>query len=342
VSSIESTTAAAFGRLGVADVEFNRPPKPEIGDFSTPAALKLARTLQRKPLVIAEELAERLRGAHLPHIGEITVTPPGFINFRIAARSYAGSVINAVLADGEEFGRAAPTTRKVLIEHTNVNPNKSMHIGHVRNAMIGDAVVRMLRSAGRIVEACNYIDDTGVQVVDVVTAMLYLHEPRYAGGDDFAPIWAKAETGQSFDYYCWDLYSEVQSVLVEDRALRARRDEIMHQVEAGGNPVARFAKELATRIVQCHLRTMERLQVFYNLLNWESDILERGFWNAVFERLKASGAIVYEPLSTRRRARTPGAGSCRSGAWWRRRKGSRARTRSWSAATERLPTPART
>jgi arginyl-tRNA synthetase len=175
-----------------------------------------------------------------------------------------------------------------------VNPNKAMHIGHVRNAMIGDAVVRMLTAAGHTVEACNYIDDTGVQVVDVVTAMLYLHEPAYAGGDHFAPIWAKAETGQSFDYYCWDLYSEVQGAYEIHPELKARRDEVMHQIEAGGNPVARFAKQFATKIVHCHLKTMERLQVFYELLNWESDILERGFWNAAFERLKASGAIVYE------------------------------------------------
>ena len=168
--SIEATAAAAFAHLGVPDVEFNRPPKPEIGDFSTAAALKLARSLQRKPLEIAEELAQRLRAERLPYIGEISVTPPGFINFRIAVRSYAGAVIGAILGEREVFGRGAAIGRKVLIEHTNVNPNKAMHIGHVRNAMIGDAVVRMLRAAGRTVEACNYIDDTGVQVVDVVTA----------------------------------------------------------------------------------------------------------------------------------------------------------------------------
>ncbi|MGI8972494.1 MAG: arginine--tRNA ligase, partial [Dehalococcoidia bacterium] len=274
--------------------EFNRPPKPEIGDFSTAAALKLAKAQRRKPLEIAGELAERLRAEHLPHIGEITVTPPGFINFRIAAKSYAGAVIGAALGEREAFGRAAPAGKKVLIEHTNVNPNKAMHIGHVRNAMIGDAVARMLGAAGRDVEACNYIDDTGVQVVDVVTALLYLREPRYAGGDDFSPIWAKAETGQTFDYFCWDLYSEVQGAFDADAALKARRDEVMHQIEAGGNPIAGFAKELASRIVRCHLKTMERLLVFYDLLNWESDILERGFWDAAFERLKVSGAIVHE------------------------------------------------
>jgi arginyl-tRNA synthetase len=294
VPSIESTASAALGRLGVPDAEFNRPPKPEIGDFSTPVALKLAKAQKRKPLEIAEELAAKLREERLPHLREITVTPPGFINFRIEPQSYAGAVIDAVLREREEYGRGAPTGQKVLIEHTNVNPNKAMHIGHVRNAMIGDAVVRMLRAAGRTVEACNYIDDTGVQVVDVVTGILCLHEPRYAGGDDFAPIWAKAETGQSFDYYCWDLYTEVQGAFDADPALKAKRDEVMHAIEAGGNPIARFAKELATRIVNCHLSTMERLQVFYDLLNWESDILERGFWTAAFERLKASGAIVHE------------------------------------------------
>jgi arginyl-tRNA synthetase len=294
VPSLESIAAAAFARLGVADVEFNRPPRPEMGDFSTAAALRLAKTLKRKPIEIAEELAATLREASIPHIAEITVTPPGFINFRVAPQSYAGAVINAALSEGEAYGRGAPTGRKVLIEHTNVNPNKAMHIGHVRNAMIGDAVVRILTAAGHTVEACNYIDDTGVQVVDVVTAMLYLHAPRYDGGGDFSAVWAKAETGQSFDYYCWDLYTEVQGAFEADAELKAKRDAVMHEIEHGGSPIARFAKELATRIVRCHLGTMERLQVFYDLLNWESDILERGFWHAAFERLKASGAIVLE------------------------------------------------
>ncbi len=292
--SIESIAAAALARLGVPDVEFNRPPKPEMGDFSTAAALKLAKAQKRKPLEIAEELAEQLRAAGLPHVDAISVTPPGFINFRLAAASFTGGVIETVLREREAFGRAAPTGRKVLIEHTNVNPNKAMHIGHVRNAMIGDAVVRMLGAAGHTVEPCNYIDDTGVQVVDVVTAFLYLREPRYAGGDDFTAIWAKAETGQSFDDYCWDLYAEVQNALATDAALKARRDAVMHEMEGGPSPIARFAKELATRIVRCHLQTMERLQVYYRLLNWESDILERGFWTAAFERLQTSGAIARE------------------------------------------------
>jgi arginyl-tRNA synthetase len=294
VPSLESLAAAAFARLGVDEVEFNRPPKPEIGDFSTAVALKLAKSLKRKPIEIAEELAARLREEQVPQIAEITVTPPGFINFRVAARSFAVVVINAALTGGEAYGRGAPSGRKVLIEHTNVNPNKAMHIGHVRNAMIGDAVVRMLTAAGHAVEACNYIDDTGVQVVDVVTAMLYLREPRYTGGDDFAAVWSKAETGQSFDYYAWDLYTEAQGAFEADPGLKAKRDAVMHEIEQGDTPIARFAKELATRIVHCHLATMSRLQVYYDLLNWESDILERGFWHAAFDRLKASGAIVLE------------------------------------------------
>src|SRR5437764_6889914 len=144
VPSIESIAAAAFARLGVAEVEFNKPPKPEIGDFSTAAALKLAKTLKRKPLEIAEELAEKLRAEAIPHIGEITVTPPGFINFRIAPRSYAGAVLDAIFLEREAFGRGTPAGLKELIEHINVNPNKAMHIGRVRNAMLGHAVAPML------------------------------------------------------------------------------------------------------------------------------------------------------------------------------------------------------
>jgi arginyl-tRNA synthetase len=282
--------------LGKVEVNFNIPPSKEIGDFSTAIAMAQARSQRRPPMEIAQELADKLRARRIPFISEVSVTPPGYINFKVDYPSYAQDVIRRVLTQKEKFGLPRRRKRrKILIEHTNVNPNKAMHIGHIRNAVIGDTVVRVLQALGYNVEVTNYIDDTGVQVADVVVGMLYLDEPIYDGvSSDMSPFWAKYDGSQPFDYYCWDLYSRVQEEYEKDPSLKARRTEVLHLLEKGNNPVARFGKELATRIVTAHLATVGRLNVYYDLLNWESDILDRGFWKTAFEKMKESGAVVYE------------------------------------------------
>ena len=206
------------------------------------------------------------------------------------------SVMDRVAKDGAGFGRSnVGRGRKILIEHTNVNPNKAMHIGHLRNAIIGDSVVRVMERLGYNVEACNYIDDTGVQVADVVVAMLYMDEPVYDGkSDDMSAIWAKYDPSRPFDYWCWDVYTRIARAYETDEALKAKRAQVLHAVEAQDGAIANFAKEVATRIVRAHLATVGRLNVYYDLLNWESDIFLRGFWKAAFESLKEAGAIVKE------------------------------------------------
>lgn len=293
---IQDTIARAIKRIiGPVEVAFNVPPKKEIGDLSTPVALGQAKAQRRAPMQIALDLAEQLRTQSLPYVEDVSVTPPGYVNFRLDLPAYARDIAGRVLKEKERYGHAKRRKKtKILIEHTNVNPNKAMHIGHIRNAIIGDTVSRVLRSQGYNVEVANYIDDTGVQVADVVVGMLYLDSPVYDGQSaDLSPFWAKYDGTQSFDYYCWELYSRLQDAYSKDEALRRRREEVLHLVESGGNPVAEFTKELATRIVIQHLATVSRLNVYYDLLNWESDIYERGFWRAAFEKLKASGTITY-------------------------------------------------
>ncbi|HPP75554.1 MAG TPA: arginine--tRNA ligase [Armatimonadota bacterium] len=282
--------------LDITEVSFNIPPKREMGDFSTAVSLAQAKRLKKPPMQIAEEIKEQLAGIDLPFIREISVTAPGYLNFKIDHPAYVQSVMQQVFKEKDAYGRSKSKKRlKVLIEHTNVNPNKAMHIGHIRNAIIGDTVSRTLRASGYNVEVCNYIDDTGVQVADVVVGMLYMYAPVY-GVDttDLADIWAKYDTSQSFDYWCWDLYARVQEEYEKYADLRKRREEVLHELESHKGPIAEFGKEVATKIVHAHLATVARLNIFYDLLNWESDILERGFWKTAFEKLKQSGAVVYE------------------------------------------------
>ena len=237
---IQEDAARAIQRiLNVTDVPFNVPPKREFGDFSTAVCLSQAKVQKRAPMQIAEEVKAQLDKAKLPYIKEILVTPPGYLNFKIDHRRYVKSIIERVAKEGAGFGATnVGRKRKVLVEHTNVNPNKAMHIGHLRNAVIGDSVVRVLRKLGYAVEACNYIDDTGVQVADVVVAMLYLDPPTtYTPGDTLDRIWAKYDGSQPFDYWCWDVYSRVAREYETNEALKEKRAEVLHLVEAHGEGI---------------------------------------------------------------------------------------------------------
>jgi len=283
--------------LDIEEIPFNVPPQRQLGDFSSAVCLSMARQRRESPMTIARETAERLKSRPPLYIQEIGVSPPGYLNFKVNWSVLAQDLIPRILQEGEFFGKTvSQPKKKVFIEHTSVNPNKAMHIGHLRNSVLGDTVARVLEWLGFSTEVCNYIDDTGLQVVDVLTALLYLDPPSYAEGSDFELIWEKVSTDQPFDYFCWDLYARFQNQLEKNPSLIEKREEVLHKIEAGIDPISSFAKELTTKIVQCHLETVAQLSVFYNLLNWESDIIARGFWEATFELLKEKGAIRFEAM----------------------------------------------
>jgi len=282
--------------LGVEEIPFNVPPHREIGDFSSAVCLSLAKERRQPPMEIAKKTIEQLRLRLPPYIQEITITPPGYINFKVGWPVLAQDLIPQILKKGDLFGRPLSVTKeKVFVEHTSVNPNKAMHIGHLRNAVLGDTVARVFEWLGFSTEVCNYIDDTGLQVVDVVTALLYLDPPFFTeGSPDFIPIWQKVPKDQRLDYFCWDLYARFQNEVEGNPSLLGKREEVLHKIEGGFHPIASFAKELAEKIVQGHLETVAQLSIFYHLLNWESDIIRQGFWEATFELLKEKGALRFE------------------------------------------------
>ncbi len=291
----EEVASALKGFLGIEEIPFNVPPQKELGDFSSAICLSLAKQRKQAPMKIAQELAERLKSNLPPYIQDIGVSPPGYLNFKVNWPALARDLVPRIFQEGEYFGKPASGTKeKVFIEHTSVNPNKAMHIGHLRNSVLGDTVARVLKWLGFSTEVCNYIDDTGLQVVDVVTALLYLDPPSYAEASGFIPIWKKVPGDQPFDYFCWDLYARFQNELEKRPSLLEKREEVLHRIEGGIAPIAVFSKELATKIVQSHLETVAELSIFYDLLNWESDIIARGFWEATFELLKEKKALRYE------------------------------------------------
>ncbi len=265
------------------EVVVERSARPEFGDWSTPAPLGLARVLRRPPAAIAAELGALLEAERVAGVRTWTVTPPGYLNAHLDDRTWAAAVLAAAV-DLEVSGTIdlpvdeAAALGKTLVEHTATNPNKAAHIGHLRNACIGDTVARVLRRAGHTVEVNNYIDDTGVQVADVVVGIRDL-------GIEPAP-------DEPFVQYCSRVYIVVSARYETDPALLDRRHAVLREIEEGGNETAVFVKDLARRIVNAHLATMRRFDIAYDLLTWESDIIALGFWRQAFELLRESGAIV--------------------------------------------------
>ena len=291
----EGVSKALKELLSIEEIPLNVPPQRELGDFSSAVCLSMAKQRRQSPMKIAQEMAERLKLKLPPYISEIGVSPPGYLNFKVDWPALTQDLIPKIFEEGELFGKpVSPPREKVFIEHTSVNPNKAMHIGHLRNSVLGDTVARVLKWNGFSTEVCNYIDDTGLQVVDVVTALLYLDFPFYTEGSDFKAVWGKVPADQPFDYFCWDLYARFQNELEKNPSLLERREEVLHQIEGGIHAIAVFAKELATKVVQSHLETVAQLSIFYDLLNWESDIIARGFWEATFELLKEKGTLRFE------------------------------------------------
>jgi arginyl-tRNA synthetase len=273
-----------------ANIVVEQPPKIEMGEFALPVSFELARTLRKAPRKIAEEIVSEMG---LPEgFASLEVAGAGYINARLD-RSAAAQMVAGGEAIADEYGtdEAPPAgpRGKVLVEHTSINPNKAAHIGHLRNAILGDTLVRLLRAAGYKVDVQNYIDNTGVQVADVVVGFARVAKKSPAEID------ALISGGEGlFDYYCWDLYARVSQWYEQDKANLEARRETLHALETGGNPTAELAQKISTAVLRRHLETMQRLDIEYDFLPQESDILHLHFWATALEKLKAGGVLYFE------------------------------------------------
>ena len=373
---LTSAIAAALTAMGVQEpqVFLDVPPRRQLGDLAWAGALPLAKSLRKPPRAIAEDVARRLEQARagLPEAHPLallepgcSIEGPGFLNFRLRrgpalARLLLASTSTDTaqgqkrepgftpgerggpggVAEAGGSGGGPKCPPKVIVEHTNINPNKAAHIGHLRNAVLGDTLVRCLQFLGNTVEIQDYIDDTGVQVADVVVGFLFLPEAEMLAA--VTPIWPETADAPSrrrvleafatragngtlvndtlgspdFDDLCWDLYPRVTRWYEQDESALTFRSEVLHSVEAGfptgmslsdafegmssSGPeprtpnhasVSRLAAAVAEANVRCHLVTMGRLGIAYDVLPHESDILHRGFWRRAFELLQGARAI---------------------------------------------------
>jgi arginyl-tRNA synthetase len=260
-------------------VGLERPPKIEMGEAASPVCFELAKRLKKAPRMIAQEIANAF--PPVPGVSRIEVAGGGYLN----AYFDRGEFWKAMASHASQQATDR-STNKIIVEHTSINPNKAAHIGHVRNAVLGDTLVRILRHVGHRVQIQNYIDNTGVQVADVVIGLLQMEKRT--------PVSVKMMAMEPrFDYECWDIYAKATQFFASDKVNGAKmRGETLRAIEEGRGEDAEVAEVVADAIVSFHLRTMARLGIYYELLARESEILHLKFWDAAFEKLKAAGAIV--------------------------------------------------
>ncbi|HSF16862.1 MAG TPA: arginine--tRNA ligase [Vicinamibacteria bacterium] len=276
VATLIRAVKESYG-LDLGEIVSERPPEADLGDLAFPTAFELARRARTAPRKIAETLEPALRG--IDGVERVEVAGAGYLNVFFDRRRYLEEFLAAE-------GALASRGEKIIVEHTNINPNKAAHIGHLRNAALGDSFVRALRHTGREVEVQNYIDDTGVQVADVVVGFLHI-ERR-----DEREVRALVRENR-FDYYCWDLYARVSDFYQEDAERLRLREQTLKAIEENEAPEAPLGALISEEIVRCHLATMQRIDVRYDLLPAESDILKMRFWERAFELLREKQAIRY-------------------------------------------------
>ncbi len=280
---IDATVKAMVNEAGQSwpdglAVKIEQPAHLEHGDFATNIAMQLAKVLRKPPVNIAENIKERLErdgrdGSFEGLVAKMEVAPPGFINFYIDWSIWAEKRLYAATPDGKRSGT------KVVVEHTSINPNKSAHIGHLRNSCIGDSLARLLRKTGYHVEVHNYIDDLGNQLADTVVGVLNTAvSNRYARFGDF----------------CWDVYAEVNRKYKDNPGLMSERTKVLHALEEGAGRTAWLGMLVAERIVHEHLTEMAQFGIGYDVLIWESSIVREGFWDAAFALLKRSPLFYQE------------------------------------------------
>lgn len=261
--------------LGILTSE--RPPRIEFGDLAFPFPFELAKKLRRAPREIAQESVERIDP--LPEVDRFEAAGAGYVNVFFRRGPFLEDLavwLNADVPKGSGL--------KIIVEHTNINPNKAAHIGHLRNAALGDSFARLLRAQGHQIEVQNYIDNTGVQVADVTVGFEQLRQ--------LSPNQVQ-RIEDPFDYYCWDLYAEVSEWYERDETRLQHRYRALERIEAGEGKTAQLAEYVSLRVVQAHLNTMSRMDVHYDVLPRESEILQLKFWESAFAQLKEARVIHY-------------------------------------------------
>ncbi len=287
IDQVRELVSSVLTSKGFPVIEFDvsEPPQDAFGDLSCNVAFLLSKYLKKAPAKIATDLAEALR----PHIQDsyiLSIHPAGgHINFRVNYATLSLATLTQVLSGPEKYGYPNyGRDMHIVIEHTSINPNKALHVGHMRNVIIGDTLYRIMRATNHRTTVLNYIDDSGVQIADIVVGF------KFAGFPVEPPT-----KNQKFDHYCGDeVYVKINEKYEKDPKVAEKRKQVLKEIEEGKSEIARFAMDIALRVLQEQLKTCWRMKVHYDLLNFETHIVGSKLWSEAFELLKSNGIAKYE------------------------------------------------
>ncbi len=247
------------------------PPKEEYGDVSFPC-FELAKAEKRSPQEIAEDIARKIKISKHPLLFKVEVRG-GYVNFFFYWEKVSEVILRKIFIEKENFGKPLIQKQKIMVEHTSTNPNKALHIGHARNACLGDSLYRLLKFSGNDMIVANYIDDSGAQLADIIVGLKFLR--------------MSSRTKKKFDHYVGnEVYVKVNKMYENNSELQEKKSFVLQEIERGNNPIAEFAEKIVDRVLTEQLKTAWRLKIFYNLLNKETDILKLKLWENAFETLK--------------------------------------------------------
>ncbi len=260
------------------EITLETPPNSEFGDIATTACFSLAKQERKPPAKIAERIVNSIRIPKNSLIERMEARG-GYINFFFNRRGLAGIVIPGALS--KTFGKPKVVAEKVMVEHTSANPNKALHVGHIRNSCLGDSIVRILKFCGEKVQEVNYIDDSGTQLADIIVGFKFLRIP--------------VETKMKFDQYCGnEVYVRVNRIYENDSTLGQKRREIIGEIEFGGNETSKFAEKVVEKIIGAQLETLRRIGISFDLMVTETSVLHAKLWEAAFRKLGDAGVIYKE------------------------------------------------
>jgi arginyl-tRNA synthetase len=288
VEETRQVVTDSLASAGYPSVQFDvsEPPRKEFGDLTCNVAFPLSKQLKKAPAKIAQELIEHIRPLIKP--GSLVLSaephPAGYVNFSANHAVLSMSTLAGVLASPDNYGHIdAGQCKRMVIEHTSVNPNKALHVGHMRNVILGDTLHRIMRATNHKTTVLNYVDDSGLQVADIVIGF------RFAG----FPV--EPPAGRKFDQYCGDdVYVKVNQMYEKDPSLADKRKLVLKEIEEGKSEIARFAAEITKRVLDEQLRTCWRLKARYDILNFESQIVVSKMWERAFELLKKENLVKFE------------------------------------------------
>ena len=258
------------------------PAKAGFGDITCNVAFLLSKQLKKSPQQISSEFVLLYTFDDLTYIKNVQSHPSGYLNFEIDYTKFNDLVITS--SQKNDYGEIdIGKNESMVVEHTSVNPNKALHVGHVRNVILGDVISKILRKGNFNVKVLNYVDDSGLQVADIIV------------GFKFCNFLEEPPENQKFDHYCGDtVYVKTTEKYETDKQLEQKRHEILKQMEDPTNEIAKMAETITRRVLSEQLKTIWNLGVFYDCLNFESQIIHSKLWEKIFEKLKSDNQVRLE------------------------------------------------